>query len=119
MARIWKEKYERDRHRNHMPFPPNTSSDPGLDPRWVICVDVCSFTFEFHSVAQIRACHAYFAARVHPSSRLPFNSQNYGDHWEAQRWFERLPMYLLEEPKRIRVRKALERALALYGRTQG
>jgi hypothetical protein len=35
------------------------------------------------------------------------------DHWEAERWFERLPMYLLEEPKRLKVIKALERALTL------
>ena len=33
------------------------------------------------------------------------------DHWEIQRWFEQLPMYLLEELKRVKVVKALERAL--------
>jgi hypothetical protein len=34
-----------------------------------------------------------------------------GIHWEAQRWFERLPMYLLEEPKRRKVVLALRQAL--------
>jgi hypothetical protein len=29
------------------------------------------------------------------------------------RWFERLPMYLLEEPKRQKVLKALSKALEL------
>lgn len=33
--------------------------------------------------------------------------------WEVERWFERLPMYLLEEPKRQKVLKALSKALAL------
>jgi hypothetical protein len=33
--------------------------------------------------------------------------------WEVERWFERLPMYLLEEPKRQKVLKGLSRALAL------
>lgn len=33
--------------------------------------------------------------------------------WEVERWFERLPMYLLEEPKRQKVFKALSKALEL------
>jgi len=33
--------------------------------------------------------------------------------WDVERWFERLPMYLMEEPKRQKVLKALSRALAL------
>ena len=33
--------------------------------------------------------------------------------WDVERWFERLPMYLLEEPKRQKVLKALSKALAL------
>jgi hypothetical protein len=31
--------------------------------------------------------------------------------WDIERWFERLPMYLLEEPKRQKVLKALNKAL--------
>jgi len=34
-------------------------------------------------------------------------------HGEAQRWFERLPMHLLEEPKRRKVLEALTRAFAV------
>ena len=33
--------------------------------------------------------------------------------WEVERWFERLPMYLLEEPKRQKALKALHKTLAL------
>jgi hypothetical protein len=35
-----------------------------------------------------------------------------GDQTETQRWYDRLPMYLREEPKRVRVVAALEEALA-------
>ena len=116
MARIWKERYEPYKHRNRMwPPPADTSPDRKLVPLYVYFVHVCSFTFEFHSFAQIEACLAYYSAKVRPSSRLPFYTENLGgDHYEAQRWFERLPMYLLEESKRVRVVKALVRAQAEF-----
>jgi len=71
-------------------------------------VRVASFTFHFFSIAQIRDCLAYYSQRVHQSSRVSVGA---ADHWEVQRWFERLPMYLLEERKRVKVVKALERAM--------
>ena len=36
-----------------------------------------------------------------------------GIHGEAQRWFERLAMHLLDEPKRRKLVEALTRALQL------
>jgi hypothetical protein len=53
-------------------------------------------------IAQIRDCLAYYSQKVRPSSRLPVGG---ADHWEAQRWFA------LEEPKRVKAVKALERAM--------
>jgi hypothetical protein len=45
---------------------------------------------------------------------------NYGgDHGETQRWFEKLPNYLLEKAKRPKVVSALERALAEYRQQEG
>lgn len=116
MARIWKERYDPLKHHNRMwPPPADTSPDHKLVPLWVSFVHVCSFTFEFHSFAQIEECLSYYSKKVHPSSRLPVYTENLGgDHEETQRWFERLPMYLLEEPKRVRVVKALNRALAEF-----
>jgi len=38
------------------------------------------------------------------------------DHGECERWFERLPLFLREEPKRRRVVKALQEALAVFKR---
>ena len=88
---------------------------PTLSDYKVCLVTVCSFTFIFHSTEQIKMCLGYYRAKHHPSSQLPFNTQNIGgDHWEAQRWFEKLPKYLLEKPKRQKVIKALEQALAKY-----
>jgi hypothetical protein len=112
MARIWTESYKGqtgppfeywggDQHRQ------NARS---LVVKNVLMVHVASFTFHFFSIEQIRDCLEYYEKKTHPSSRL---STGGADHWEMQRWFERLPMYLLEEPRRAKVVKALGRALAL------
>ena len=108
MTRIWREKLDPSRHLNRMEMP--VTSRPtiaGLAP-WVYFVRVCSFTFEFHSIEQIKACREYYLEKIHPSSRIDIGG---ADSWEVQRWFERLPMYLLEEPKRQRVLKALASAI--------
>ncbi len=82
----------------------------GLAP-YVYFVRVCSFTFEFHSIEQIKLCLAYFDKKIHLSSRIDIGG---ADSWEVQRWYERLPMYLLEEPKRLRVVKALTSATKVF-----
>jgi hypothetical protein len=59
--------------------------------------------------------------KIHPSSRVPAKklAADIGKDWrtqrswEIERWFERLPMYLMEEPKRQKVVKALSEALFL------
>jgi hypothetical protein len=81
---------------------------PTLIPYYVYFVNVCSFTFEFHSIEEIETCLEYYSKKIHPSSRVHIDG---GDSWEFQRWFEKLPMYLLEEPKRQKVVKALKEAL--------
>jgi hypothetical protein len=74
----------------------------------MVLVTVASFTFRFISTEQIRDCLAYYEQKTHPSSMLPVGGMS---HWEAQRWFEQLPMYLLEEPKKAKVVQALKQAL--------
>ena len=76
----------------------------------MLLVSVASFTFRLVSTEQIRDCLAYYQPKTRRSSRIPVPDH---DHWEAQRWFERLPMYLLEGPKRLKVIDALSRALVL------
>lgn len=112
MARHWKEQFNPKLHGNKMQeFPVREIRDVKLMPPWVYFVSVCSFTFEFHSIEQIKACLDYYSEKIHPSSRLSVNG---GDHWEFQRWYERLPMYLLEEPKRQKFVKALRSALVEF-----
>jgi hypothetical protein len=92
-----------------------------LLPRHVIVVRVASFAFRFGSIQQLRECIQYYQRKTHPSSRVPAKAlaAQLGEDWreqrgwEVERWFERLPMYLLEEPKRQKVLKALSKALEL------
>jgi hypothetical protein len=93
----------------------------GLTPRHLIVVSVASFTFKFQTVEQLRECIRYYEKKIHPSSRIPArrSAAYLGKDWrklrgwDVERWFERLPMYLLEEPRRQKVLKALSKALAL------
>jgi hypothetical protein len=92
-----------------------------LAPRHVIVVRVASFAFRFETVQRLRECIKYYEKKTRPTSRIPAKTlaADLGEDWrelrgwDVERWFERLPMYLLEEPKRQKVLKALDRALAL------
>jgi len=92
-----------------------------LVPREVVLVRVAAFTFRFTTTKQLRDCIAYYERKTHPSSRIPAKriAADIGPDWremrswEVERWFERLPMYLLEEPKRQKVLKALHKTLTL------
>lgn len=133
MARYWSENYLR-------------LSDPVRDvnspigrilARKVYFVEVCSFKFEFHSIDRIKEVLSYFEKKTHPSSRLPdkewidsvarINPRNVrrriGDiirceRFEAQRWYERLPMWLYEEPKRQKIVKVLKQAIDHFAKQQ-
>lgn len=120
MANIKVEKYDPTRHRNPMWYIDDVQRalherEPSLITYKVCLVRVCGFTFTFHSLTQIRLCLAYYELEYQPSSRLPVYQKNLGgDHWEMQRWFEKLPMYLLEKPKRSKVVAALKKAMKIY-----
>jgi hypothetical protein len=74
-------------------------------------VRVCSFTFTFQSLEQLQTCFDFYDRKIQPSSRRDLCGN---DHWECERWFERLPLYLREEPKRQKVVKALAEALETF-----
>ena len=125
MARITIADYDAYAYPNHMRWVDNEQFDRyqksgGLAPYKVCVVDVCAFRFVFHSVMQVELCLEYYSRKIHSTSRLPVYTQNLGgDHWEMQRWFERLPMFLLEGPKRLKVVSALKRAIAVYRAVPG
>jgi len=112
VARIWIEPY-RDQpipyeyRRDHELRPEAT----GLLTRKIMFVTVAPFTFRFISTRQIEGCLAYYVQKTRHTDIEPEAASM--NHWEAQRWYTELPMYLLEEPKRRKVVKALGRALAL------
>ena len=113
MARIWTEAYRSGKHAAPWEYWGSVDDHlrtPSLIPKNVLLVSVASFTFQFFTEQQLRDCLEYFSRKTHPSSRVAIGS---ADHWEAQRWFERLPMYLLEAPKRLKVISALSEALRL------
>ncbi|HQY06160.1 MAG TPA: hypothetical protein PLQ52_08860 [Lacunisphaera sp.] len=122
MARIWTEDYDPSRHRDKMAGVAGVPTDeywkaPTLQKYPVYFVKVGRFTFEFHSIEQLRACLAYYEKKIRPSSRRHFTDEDRKImwlHWIAQRWFEKLPMYLLEEKNRLLVVKALTEAVARF-----
>jgi len=84
-------------------------------PHEVIFVEVCSFTFRFDSQEQIEEAVTFYEQKLPASSREPesvYSLRGY-DRGESERWFETLPLFLREEPKRQKVVKALREALAL------
>jgi hypothetical protein len=113
MPRYWKEQYAGLRYGD---WPPETlpSHAQGLVIQELICVNVCSFTFKFYGIDEIREYIAFYEKKTHQSSILPIppGSDSFF-HWHSQRWYERLPLYLQEESKRIKVLKALRKALML------
>lgn len=123
MARFWREPYSEEKARQigiH-----DFEGAPLLGPpkaRWVYYVAVCGFTFAFFSLDMIREYLDFFSRKVVPSSRFSgasrFSSGAAASVGDDQTRFERLPVWLREEPKRQKVVKALERALKEFGEQQ-
>jgi hypothetical protein len=84
-----------------------------LVPYTVCVVEVCGYTFIFHSMMQIDLCIDYYSHATQPSNRSEERICN-PDGWEPQRWHEKVPLYLLEHSKRKVVVVALETALDEY-----
>ena len=128
MALIWTEAYDPRKHADkmfdasHIPGVPSEEYHraPTLQRYPVYFVRVCGFTFQFHSLKQLEICLKFFSQKTRPSSRISLSvpdRQMHWLHWEVQRWFDRLPMYLLEERRRIRIVPALKQALLQFQRS--
>ncbi len=94
--------------------PPEPTRD-SLVERRVFFVAVCGFTFQFHSLEQIERALTHFERKILPSSAQPGVTLEH--YW--QQWHERLPQWLFEEQKRVRVVAALRGALRHFGRAFG
>ena len=115
MARVWLELFDPKQHADFM----STSHIGGvlpekrnnLLPRKVLCVEVCSFTFQFLSEPQLQEAISYFSKKTHPSTREYNNGLEH--YW--QKWFERLPPGLVSNGKRQKVLAALQKAKLIAG----
>lgn len=91
-----------------------------LVPYSVCIVQIRQFEFIFHSTTQLELCLEYYRMEHLPSTRLPVHTGYHGgDHYETQRWFERLPGKLRSGNVRPVVVSTLQRALALYAAVPG
>lgn len=81
-------------------------------PEWIYYVHVCGFTFAFYSLEMIQAFLDYYSTKILPSRAQDAPHCN---NDLRQNVFNRLPLYLREEPKRQKVVKALQRALKEFG----
>jgi hypothetical protein len=123
MAKILIEDYDPSNHKDPMGYVDGEdkflawqhSKTDKIVPHKVCILTVCGFTFEFHRLRQIEQCLEYYRKEHHPSSKRQVGI-GLPDHEEVQQWYERLPLYLLERPKRKKVIAALERALKEYSK---
>jgi len=121
VERIWKERFDSVQRGGLPDARPDVTeairrhwTAPTLIPHEVVFVSVCSFTFRFDTQEQLERVLQYYEQRIVPTSRLPESALGGADHWEVQRWFEKLPFFLREEPKRLKVVKALRDALKTF-----
>jgi hypothetical protein len=115
--RLWKEKLDPNRHRDFTyPLQGGTEISEAKDTlieNWVFMVNVCSFTFQFVRLEDIRDYLDYFSQKPLPSSGKSGGAA-LEPYWRA--WHERIPMRLKNESKRVKVVKALERALEEFSK---
>ena len=83
---------------------------------WIYHVYVCRFTFSFFSLEDIPNYIRYYSTKILPSRILDTPHIN---HDMRQTPFKRLPLYLRDESKRLRVVKALQSALADFEKQTG
>jgi hypothetical protein len=120
---MWKEPYDSTQHGGLPDALPDVTEPirrhwtaPTIIPHNVVFVSVCSFTFRFDTKEQLQRVLRYYEQKIVPSSRQPESvwGMRGGDHSEAERWFEKLPLFLREEPKRLKVVRALRDASKMF-----
>jgi hypothetical protein len=113
----WKEPLDVERHRDYVSGSQDAGGVPidrSISDGWVYFVRVCSFTFSFANLDQLREAIRYFGQTVHPARREP--GRHLEHYW--QRWYERLPPGLVGGSKRVRVRHGLTAALTSFAGAQ-
>jgi len=114
MARIWIEIANPRKHADFMPLGAVGGFAIGVPKnnllhRKILLVEVCAFTFQFMSKAQLETTIAYFQSPS-GSTRLAHAGL---DHWERQSWQSRLPAGINNAHNRPKVLAALVQARRL------
>jgi len=117
MARIWTETFNPKRHADKMRDASRPVEGP-LPQRYpVYIVATLGFTFEFHTIQQIEVCLRFFSQKVRPESMMQFLDSDrhiFELHAVSPRWFQELPLPLLEEHRRLEIAAALTKALRRF-----
>lgn len=121
MARWWKERYDAAMHPNLMKgevdgvYQLNLEETPQdtLVPKWVYFVHACGFTFSFLKLRYLEVAAEYFSRPLKPASRIK-DGIGAADHWEVQRWYDRLPKGLERKDRRAKIAKTLKAALSEF-----
>lgn len=123
MARWWVERYDAEKHANRMKgdvdgvYTYNSDETPAdrLVGKDVFLVHVAGFTFQFLDLRHLEVAIEYFSRALKGSSRIE-GGIGAADHWEVQRWFERLPKGIERKERRAEVAKALKQALEEFSK---
>ena len=114
MGKVWKEKFDPIKHQDQMDSLGHIGlaefAKDNLREAWVYFAHECNFTFIFMNLDQVEDCLDYFSKKIHPSTKTDIGA---ADHWEMQRWFERLPGQLKSEKNRLKILKVLQKLLDL------
>jgi hypothetical protein len=116
MARIWTETFNPKRHADKMRAA-SVPTVPALQRHSVYFVSVTGFTFEFHNIQQLEVCLRFFSQKVRPESMMQFLDTDRHIlelHAISPRWFQELPLPLLEEHRRLEIAAALTKALRRF-----
>lgn len=123
MARWWVERYDPEKHANKMKgvvdgvytYSFDESPADNLIDKDVIFVHVAGFTFQFLALRHLELAAEYFSQPRKGSSRIEGGIDG-ADHWEVQRWFERLPKGIERKERRAEVAKALMQAFEEFSK---
>lgn len=113
MPRIWTEIADSKRHVDYLSDwtvggrSVGTPTD-NLKRRKVLLVEVCQFTFQFHSQHQLKEAVEFFSKTIHPSGLE--RGVNLEHYWQP--WSQRLPKGMTSRSRRVRVLAALQNAEA-------
>ena len=89
-------------------------NSPARDlPEWLYFVPVCGFRFVFTSYEQIAEYREFYSQPLKPSFRV---TGIYDSHGDDQSPFARLPLYLWQKAKRVKVVAAMERAIREFAK---